>query len=56
MSTDTQHGWSFLRSRRWLGYFALFIVFSIACVWLGNWQFERRAEARGGQSIRNACP
>ena len=46
MSTDMQHGWSFLRSRRWLGYFALLIVFSIACVWLGNWQFERRAEAR----------
>lgn len=46
MSTGMQHGWSFLRSRRWLGYFALFVVFSIACVWLGNWQFERRAEAR----------
>lgn len=39
-------GWSFLRSRRWLGYFAMLAVFSIACVWLGNWQFERRAEAR----------
>lgn len=39
-------GWSFLRSRRWLGYFALLLVFSITCVWLGNWQFERRAEAR----------
>lgn len=46
MSTDMQQGWSFLRSRRWLGYFALLVVFSIACVWLGNWQFERRAEAR----------
>lgn len=39
-------GWSFLTSRRWLGYFAMLLVFSIACVWLGNWQFERRAEAR----------
>ncbi len=39
-------GWSFLYGRRWLGYFALLVVFSIACVWLGNWQFERRAEAR----------
>lgn len=46
MNTEYQIGWSFLRSRRWLGYFALLIVFSIACVWLGNWQFERRAEAR----------
>ncbi len=39
-------GWTFLRSRRWIGYFAMLLVFSIACVWLGNWQFERRAEAR----------
>jgi cytochrome oxidase assembly protein ShyY1 len=46
MNTDLQHGWRFLRSRRWLGYFAMLIVFSITCVWLGNWQFERRAEAR----------
>lgn len=46
MSTEYQAGWSFLRSRRWVGYFSLLLVFSIACVWLGNWQFERRAEAR----------
>lgn len=39
-------GWRFLGSRRWVGYFALFLVFSIACVLLGNWQFDRRAEAR----------
>lgn len=39
-------GWSFLRSRRWLGYFALLLIFAIACVLLGNWQFARRAEAR----------
>lgn len=41
-----QPGWSFLRSRRWLGYFAMLALFSMACVLLGNWQFERRAEAR----------
>lgn len=39
-------GWSFLRSRRWLGYFSLLLLFSIACVLLGNWQFFRRAEAQ----------
>lgn len=44
--TETQVGWSFLRSRRWIGYFALLVIFSIACVYLGNWQFDRRAEAR----------
>ncbi len=46
MSTEYQVGWSFLRSRHWIGYFALLVIFSIACVWLGNWQFERRAQAR----------
>lgn len=45
--TDVTYvGWSFLASKRWLGYYALIIVFSIACVFLGNWQFDRRAEAR----------
>lgn len=39
-------GWRFLYSKRWIGYFALFVVFAIACVWLGNWQFDRRAQAR----------
>lgn len=39
-------GWRFLASRRWIGYYALLLVFSIACVWLGTWQFDRRAEAR----------
>lgn len=39
-------GWRFLVSRRWLGYYALLLVFAIACVSFGNWQFDRRAEAR----------
>lgn len=39
-------GWKFLYSKRWLGYWALLLVFSIVCVLLGNWQFARRAEAR----------
>lgn len=39
-------GWSFLRSRRWFGYYAIFIIFAVACTLFGNWQFDRRAEAR----------
>lgn len=39
-------GWAFLRSRRWLGYYTLFVIFAVTCVLLGNWQFDRRAEAR----------
>ncbi|NLB46309.1 MAG: SURF1 family protein [Microbacteriaceae bacterium] len=42
----TAVGWSFLRSRRWFGYFTLLIIFSIACVWLATWQFDRRADAQ----------
>ena len=45
LTTDTV-GWSFLRSRRWFGYYALIVVFSIVCVMLGNWQFDRRAGAQ----------
>lgn len=41
-----QIGWNFLRSGRWFGYFVMLLIFSIACVLLGNWQFDRRAEAR----------
>ncbi|MET0975457.1 MAG: SURF1 family protein [Leifsonia sp.] len=39
-------GWSFAFSRRWLGYFALVVVFALVCVSLGFWQIARRAEAR----------
>lgn len=45
-SQDAGVGWSFLRSKRWLGYFTLLLVFSIVSALLGNWQFARRAEAR----------
>jgi len=31
--------------RRWSGWLALVVVFSIACAWLSNWQFSRREEA-----------
>lgn len=44
--SDAPVGWSFLHSRRWIGYFALFVVFAVTCVFLGNWQFDRRGEAR----------
>lgn len=46
MSSPEPVGWTFLRSKRWLGYWSLLIVFSIVCVFLGNWQFARRAEAQ----------
>ncbi|GAA2181777.1 SURF1 family protein [Leucobacter tardus] len=45
-ATGPPIGWSFLRSRRWLGYYAMLLVFAVACVLLADWQFDRRAEAR----------
>lgn len=38
--------WALLRTRRWLGYLAVAIVFAIVCSGFGVWQFARRAEAR----------
>ncbi|MEO8221698.1 MAG: SURF1 family protein [Specibacter sp.] len=34
--------YKFLFSSRWVGYFALALVFALACVALGNWQMNRR--------------
>lgn len=39
-------GWRFLLSRRWAGYLALTVLFAVVCVFLGNWQLARRAEAQ----------
>jgi cytochrome oxidase assembly protein ShyY1 len=45
-NTSKYRGWRFLYSPRWLGYYAMLIIFAIACVLLSNWQFARRDEAR----------
>lgn len=34
--------YKFLFSSRWLGYFAMALIFAVACVALGNWQMNRR--------------
>ena len=39
-------GWRFLLSKRWAGYLALTVLFAVVCVFLGNWQLARRAEAQ----------
>jgi cytochrome oxidase assembly protein ShyY1 len=38
-------GWRFLLSSRWAGYLALTVVFALVCVFLGQWQLARRADA-----------
>lgn len=39
-------GWRFLYSPRWLGYYAMLVIFAVACVLLSEWQFDRRDEKR----------
>jgi cytochrome oxidase assembly protein ShyY1 len=34
----------FLFSSKWLGYLLLAAIFATACVFLGRWQMDRRAE------------
>ncbi len=36
--------YKFLFSSKWAGYFAVALVFAVACVALGNWQMSRRNE------------
>ncbi|PZE62130.1 SURF1 family protein [Curtobacterium sp. MCPF17_001] len=38
-------GWHFVRSRRWLGYFAIAVAFAVVCALFGMWQWDRRNEA-----------
>lgn len=38
----------FLASTRWVGWLVLVVVFAVACVSLGNWQANRRAEVLTG--------
>lgn len=41
-------------SKRWLGVLAMVLVFAVACVFLGQWQFARRAEARAAIALLDA--
>lgn len=43
-TSTRKKGWRFLLSRRWVGYFALLVVFAIVCGFLSHWQFERREQ------------
>lgn len=41
-------------TRRWLGILAMTVVFAVACIALGQWQFARRAEAQAAIALLNA--
>ena len=41
-------------SKRWLGVLAMVLVFAVACIFLGQWQFARRAEARAAIALLDA--
>ncbi|TXN32009.1 SURF1 family protein [Lacisediminihabitans profunda] len=45
------NGWRFAVSRRWFGYLALAVVFSIVCVGLSNWQVNRLKETTAANDL-----
>ncbi|TQL48043.1 cytochrome oxidase assembly protein ShyY1 [Homoserinimonas aerilata] len=47
-------GWRFVLSARWAGYLALVLVFATVSCMFGNWQFDRRAEARAAIDLVEA--
>ena len=46
MPNNYPRGLRILLTRRWIGYLSLAVVFAVACVGLGMWQFARLDEAR----------
>lgn len=46
VTTANPRGLGLLLTRRWIGYLALALVFAVACVSLGFWQFARLEESR----------
>lgn len=43
--------WRLAFSRRWLGILGFTVIFAVACVALGQWQFARRAEAQAAIAV-----
>ncbi|WP_460568535.1 SURF1 family cytochrome oxidase biogenesis protein [Humibacter soli] len=39
--TEGLTGWQFLRTGRWIGYFAIALAFALVCAGLALWQFDR---------------
>lgn len=39
--TEGLTGWQFLRTGRWLAYFAIALAFALVCAGLATWQFDR---------------
>ncbi len=46
VTTTNPRGLRLLLTRRWIGYLVLALVFAVACVSLGMWQFARLEESR----------
>jgi cytochrome oxidase assembly protein ShyY1 len=45
------NNWRFAFSRRWFGYLALAVVFSVICVGLSQWQVDRTNETRAANNL-----
>lgn len=47
------NNWRFALSRRWFGYLAMAVVFSVICVGLSQWQVDRTNETRAANNLVN---
>lgn len=45
--------WRLAVTKRWIGIFGFTVAFAIACVALGQWQFDRRTQAQAAISLLN---
>jgi hypothetical protein len=45
--------WRLAVTQRWIGIFGFTVAFAIACVALGQWQFDRRAQAQAAIALLN---
>lgn len=43
--------WRLAASRRWIGILGFTLAFAVACIGLGQWQFDRRASAQAAISL-----
>ena len=46
--------WRLAVTPRWWGILGFTVVFAVACVWLGEWQFDRRSQAQAAIALLDA--
>jgi len=52
--TEGLTGWQFLRTGRWLAYFAITLIFALVCAGLAVWQYDRGRGASADNQLYSA--